>query len=163
MLASVEDPLDLGERPRIFGLGEPEEGLAADVGVAGVAEQAGEVDDAVVELGEGEDRLLTLTEEYYEDYLRDAVIDVGAELVERARKLGQRIVFISDNIDRTWQNLWGDICDQIYDWSLVNSCPLIMSFQALDETVTEDDRVDGQGFWQGVEVAFNYDEAGGGA
>jgi phosphoserine phosphatase len=49
--------------------------------------------------GMSEDRLLSLCEEYYEDYLRDAVLDVGRELVERARKLGQRIVFISDNID----------------------------------------------------------------
>lgn len=49
--------------------------------------------------GMSEDRLLSLCEEYYEDYLRDAVLDVGSELVERARKLGQRIVFISDNID----------------------------------------------------------------
>jgi phosphoserine phosphatase len=49
--------------------------------------------------GMSEDRLLSLCEEYYEDYLRDAVLDVGTELVERARKLGQRIVFISDNID----------------------------------------------------------------
>lgn len=49
--------------------------------------------------GMSEDRLLSLAEEYYEDYLRDDVLDVGAELVELARKLGQRIVFISDNID----------------------------------------------------------------
>ena len=45
--------------------------------------------------GMTEDRLLSLCE----DYLEGDVLEVGEDLVKRARKLGQRIVFISDNID----------------------------------------------------------------
>ncbi len=49
--------------------------------------------------GMTEDRLAVLGEEYYEKYLQDEVLEVGENLLKKARKAGQRIVFISDNID----------------------------------------------------------------
>lgn len=49
--------------------------------------------------GMSEDRLAVLGEEYYEKYLQDEVLEVGESLLKKARKAGQRIVFISDNID----------------------------------------------------------------
>ena len=49
--------------------------------------------------GMTEDRLAVLGEEYYEKYLQDEVLEVGESLLKKARKAGQRIVFISDNID----------------------------------------------------------------
>ena len=49
--------------------------------------------------GMSEDRLLLLGEEYYEKYLKEAVLDVGKELLKQARKQHRRIVLISDNID----------------------------------------------------------------
>lgn len=49
--------------------------------------------------GMSEDRLVVLGEEYYEKYVEDALVDVGVELLEKAKKRGERIVLISDNID----------------------------------------------------------------
>jgi len=49
--------------------------------------------------GMSEDRLRVLSDEYYEKYLRDEVLEVGENLLKKAKKAGQRIVFISDGID----------------------------------------------------------------
>lgn len=49
--------------------------------------------------GMSDDRLSILSEEYFEKYLKDDVLEVGAELVKLARKQGRRVVLISDNID----------------------------------------------------------------
>ena len=49
--------------------------------------------------GMSEDRLIVIAEEYYEKYLKDDVLEVGYELLDKARKQGRRIVLISDNID----------------------------------------------------------------
>ena len=49
--------------------------------------------------GMSEDRVLTLTEEYADAYMRNDVLDVGKDLIKQARKQNRRIVLISDNID----------------------------------------------------------------
>ena len=49
--------------------------------------------------GMSEDRLVVLSDEYFEKYLRDEVLEVGEDLLKKAKKAGQRIVFISDGID----------------------------------------------------------------
>lgn len=49
--------------------------------------------------GMSEDRIALLAEEYYEKYLEDDILEVGLELLKKARKQGRRIVLISDNID----------------------------------------------------------------
>jgi putative phosphoserine phosphatase/1-acylglycerol-3-phosphate O-acyltransferase len=49
--------------------------------------------------GMTEDRLVLLCEEYFEKYVKDEVLEVGAELVKLAKKQGRRVVLISDNID----------------------------------------------------------------
>ena len=49
--------------------------------------------------GMSEDRLVLLAEEYVEKYVTGEVLEVGAELLKKARKQGRRIVLVSDNID----------------------------------------------------------------
>lgn len=49
--------------------------------------------------GMSEDRVALLSEEYYEEHLHGAVSKLGKELLERARREGRRIVFITDHID----------------------------------------------------------------
>ena len=49
--------------------------------------------------GMTEDRLVLLSEDYFEQYLSDSIVEVGRELVRKARRLDRRIVLISDNID----------------------------------------------------------------
>jgi len=55
--------------------------------------------------GMSEDRLRVLSDEYFEKYLRDEVLEVGEGLLKKAKKAGQRIVFISDGIDWVVQPL----------------------------------------------------------
>lgn len=55
--------------------------------------------------GMSEDRLVVLSEEYFETYLEDSIVEVGTELVEAARRDGRRIILISDNIDLVMQPL----------------------------------------------------------
>ncbi len=49
--------------------------------------------------GMSEDRLVLLGEEYFEEYLKDDVTDVGKELLKQARRDGRRVVLVSDNVD----------------------------------------------------------------
>ena len=49
--------------------------------------------------GMSEDRLVVLGEEYWATYLRDHLLVVGLDLVQRARSEGRDIVLISDNLD----------------------------------------------------------------
>jgi len=49
--------------------------------------------------GMSEDRLTILGEEYFEKYVLDSLVDVGVELLQKAKKQGRRVVLISDNID----------------------------------------------------------------
>lgn len=49
--------------------------------------------------GMSEDRLHVLAEEYFDKYLKDDVVDVGRDLLKKAKKQGRRIILISDNID----------------------------------------------------------------
>lgn len=55
--------------------------------------------------GMTEDRLHVLAEEYFDRYLRDEVLEVGEGLLKKAKKVGQRIVFISDGIDLVMEPL----------------------------------------------------------
>ena len=50
--------------------------------------------------GISEDRLVVLADEYYQEFVRPSVLEVGRDLVGRSRKRGHVIVLISDNIDR---------------------------------------------------------------
>ncbi len=50
--------------------------------------------------GMSEDRLEVLAEEYYEKYIQDDVLEIGLELLKKAKKQGRRVVLISDNIER---------------------------------------------------------------
>jgi phosphoserine phosphatase len=45
-----------------------------------------------------EDRVRELAAEYFENVLREAVLEGGIELLKRARRLGHRIVLISDGL-----------------------------------------------------------------
>lgn len=49
--------------------------------------------------GMSEDRLRVLADEYFEKYLQGEVLEVGENLLKKAKKASQRIVFISDGID----------------------------------------------------------------
>ncbi len=49
--------------------------------------------------GMSEDRLVVLSEEYYEQYLQPTLLEVGQELVREARRQGHRIILISDNLE----------------------------------------------------------------
>lgn len=48
--------------------------------------------------GMSEDRLLILGEEYWATWVEDALLDVGRQLVQRARRDGRRVVLISDHL-----------------------------------------------------------------
>lgn len=48
--------------------------------------------------GMSEDRLIVLGEEYWATYLKDALLPVGLDLLQRAKRDGRRIVLISDNL-----------------------------------------------------------------
>lgn len=50
--------------------------------------------------GMSEDRVEVLAEEYYDEYVKDEVLEVGQRLLDRARKDGRRIVLLSDNIEQ---------------------------------------------------------------
>jgi len=50
--------------------------------------------------GMTEDRVEVLAEEYYEDFVKDELLDVGKRLLKRAKKDGRRIVLVSDNIEQ---------------------------------------------------------------
>jgi len=49
--------------------------------------------------GMSDDRVSVLAEEYYEEYVRDEVLDIGLELIRESRRRGQLVVLISDNIE----------------------------------------------------------------
>ena len=75
--------------------------LAAPLRIAGEL-QAGSTSARMTWIslrGMTEDRILTLTEEYADAYMRNDRLDVGERLVRQARKQNRRIVLISDNID----------------------------------------------------------------
>ena len=46
-----------------------------------------------------EDRVSVLADEYYQEYLKPNLLDVGLDLIKASRRRGQRVVLISDNID----------------------------------------------------------------
>ncbi len=49
--------------------------------------------------GMSEDRVTVLAREYYDEYLKESVTELGEELVDQARVRKQRLVLISDNVD----------------------------------------------------------------
>src|SRR5262245_59253664 len=48
--------------------------------------------------GMSEDRLSELAREYFENVLRDQILEAGVELLRRARKAGQRTVVVADSL-----------------------------------------------------------------
>lgn len=50
--------------------------------------------------GMSEDRVEVLAEEYYDEYVKDDLLEVGERLLSRARKGGRRVVLLSDNIEQ---------------------------------------------------------------
>lgn len=55
--------------------------------------------------GMTEDRLVILSEEYYERYIKDDLLETGLYLLEKSKSEGRRIVLISDSIDLIVQPL----------------------------------------------------------
>ena len=52
-----------------------------------------------------EDRIVELAREYYEDVLREHVLDSGVELLRRVRREGHRIVLLSDGLQQVVEPL----------------------------------------------------------
>lgn len=52
-----------------------------------------------------EDRLAVLADEYFEDIVRDQILEGGVELLRKARKRGQRVVLISDGLQQVIEPL----------------------------------------------------------
>jgi len=50
--------------------------------------------------GMTEDRVEVLAEEYFDEYVKEKVLEVGERLLKRARKEGRRVVLLSDNIEQ---------------------------------------------------------------
>ena len=48
--------------------------------------------------GMSEDRLIILGEEYWATWIEDALLDVGRQLIQRARREGRRVVLVSDHL-----------------------------------------------------------------
>ncbi|MFT7621634.1 MAG: phosphoserine phosphatase, partial [Myxococcota bacterium] len=46
-----------------------------------------------------EDRIACLAEEYFDEVLKDKILDRGLELIKRARKAGHLIVLLSENVE----------------------------------------------------------------
>ncbi|MEM6956727.1 MAG: haloacid dehalogenase-like hydrolase [Myxococcota bacterium] len=59
--------------------------------------------------GMSEDRIQVLAEEYFEEYVVDDALDIGMDLLKKARAAGKRIVLISDNIERIMAPLAGEL------------------------------------------------------
>lgn len=55
--------------------------------------------------GMSEDRVLCLAEEYFEEVLKDKVLDSGLELMHRARKDGHRVVLLSEGLSHVIEPL----------------------------------------------------------
>ncbi len=55
--------------------------------------------------GMSEDRVACLGEEYFEDVLKDKVLDSGVELLKTARKEGHLVVLLSENVSHIVQPL----------------------------------------------------------
>ncbi len=53
----------------------------------------------------GEDRIAELAEEYFEDILRERVLEGGVELMRQARRGGHRVVLLSDGLEQVMQPL----------------------------------------------------------
>jgi phosphoserine phosphatase len=53
----------------------------------------------------GEDRIAELAEEYFEDVVRERVLEGGVELMRKARRAGHRVVLVSDSLDQVMQPL----------------------------------------------------------
>ncbi|HEX7481107.1 MAG TPA: haloacid dehalogenase-like hydrolase [Polyangiales bacterium] len=52
-----------------------------------------------------EDRIAELAQEYYENILRERVLEGGLELLRRARKEGKRVVLIADGLSQVMEPL----------------------------------------------------------
>lgn len=49
--------------------------------------------------GMTQDRLLTLADEYYENFIEDQWLDQGLELIQQARRQGHRVVLLSEGLE----------------------------------------------------------------
>ncbi|HIA03400.1 MAG TPA: hypothetical protein EYN06_07980 [Myxococcales bacterium] len=59
--------------------------------------------------GVSEDRILVLGEEYYENVIKNKVLDSGLELIKRARKEGHKIVVMSEGLEHIMKPLLDNI------------------------------------------------------
>lgn len=59
--------------------------------------------------GMSRDRLEVLCQEYFEEYLREDVHDLGKELLKQAKRDGRRIVLVSDNIEMLMKHVAAEL------------------------------------------------------